>query len=241
MRDCTVAVEPADLPRSVFDRTYRDRDEPVVIRNATSQTGARFRELTTLRRLAADWGEQVVTLSSANAFSYGRTKMRLDAYLDEMEAARWTGDAGQSADRTFYFFGEHGSELQPLLTQYRMPRYAQQDAACALTSRAPPAPEPALSFGAAADGSGVPFHFHNDGFSEVMHGAKRWFLYRREPPEFDANATSSQWLRRVYPTLPAHALPLECVIWPGDLLYFPKGWWHAIVNVGNTVFMSTFL
>ena len=38
-----------------------------------------------------------------------------------------------------------------------------------------------------------------------------------------------------------HERPLECLIGPGDLLYFPKGWWHAIVNVGECVFMSTFL
>ena len=38
-----------------------------------------------------------------------------------------------------------------------------------------------------------------------------------------------------------HERPYECTIYPGDLLYFPKGWYHAIINVGETVFMSTFL
>ena len=100
---------------------------------------------------------------------------------------------------------------------------------------------PALSFGLAADGSGVPFHFHNDGFSEVMHGAKRWLLYPERPPRFDENATSTSWLREEYPRLSRSERPHECVIHPGDLLYFPKAWWHATVNIGATVFMSTFL
>ena len=101
--------------------------------------------------------------------------------------------------------------------------------------------EPALSFGVAADGSGVPFHFHNDGFSEVQHGAKRWLLYPSKPPHYDVNATSTQWLERVSPKLTRRERPYDCTIEPGDLLYFPSNWYHAIVNQGVTVFMSTFL
>jgi len=83
--------------------------------------------------------------------------------------------------------------------------------------------------------------FHNDGFSEVLHGAKRWLFYRHRPPRFRENATSVSWLQHDYPQLRPSERPLECVIGPGDLLYFPKSWWHAIVNEGTTVFMSTFL
>ena len=74
-----------------------------------------------------------------------------------------------------------------------------------------------------------------------MHGAKRWLLYPHKPPRFRENATSVSWLRHDYPQLTASERPYECTIGPGDLLYFPKGWWHAIINVGTTVFMSTFL
>jgi ribosomal protein L16 Arg81 hydroxylase len=75
-----------------------------------------------------------------------------------------------------------------------------------------------------------------------MHGAKRWLLYPEEPPHFDANTTSIKWLRDVYPHLLPWDLPWECVIEPGDLLYFPRDWYHAIVNLGESVvFMSTFL
>ena len=87
----------------------------------------------------------------------------------------------------------------------------------------------------------MPFHFHNDGFSEVQHGAKRWLLYPSKPPHYDVNATSTQWLERVYPKLTRRERPYDCTIEPGDLLYFPSNWYHAIVNQGVTVFMSTFL
>ena len=77
---------------------------------------------------------------------------------------------------------------------------------------------------------------------QVMHGAKRWLLYPERPPYFEENATSVSWLSQKYPLLAANELPFDCTILPGDLLYFPSGWWHAIINVGTpTVFMSVFL
>ncbi len=138
--------------------------------------------------------------------------------------------------------------MQPLLDAYPLPKYATPDAclvrgAFSARGRASSSActRPALSFGVAADGSGVPFHFHNDGFSESLHGRKLWLLYPDEPPRFHANMTSASWLRLEHPLLHAHERPSRCVIAPGDLLYFPKGWWHATVNVGTSVFMSTFL
>jgi len=259
---CSVSQEPHDLPSTLFQERYRNQDRPVVIRNATRESAARFRRLTTLDELTRSFGDANVTLSSANAFSYGRTKRPLSQYLSTMREVKWGDDnaTGASADQIFYFFGEHGSEIAPLLDEYPLPRFAhehadnhQEDAllpASLLSVLIPMSsvgapevatPPPALSFGAAPDGSGVPFHFHHDGFSEVMHGAKRWLLYPDRPPGFAANATSIHWLRTVYPTLHPSDLPLDCVLVPGDVLYFPRGWWHATVNIGNTVFMSTFL
>ena len=251
-RTCTIATEAPDLPRRVFDETYRDHDVPVVIRNATSAlTGScDFRAMTTVAALAAAFGDAVVTLSSANAFSYGRRRARVADYLASIadSSARETWGRGDTkADDVYYWFGEHGDELRPLLKRYPLPRYTYAAPSLArfeVSSRgAVPeaARSPALSFGVAPDGSGVPFHFHNDGFSEVMHGAKRWLLYQHKPPRFRENATSVSWLREDYPQLSAAERPRECTIRPGDLLYFPKGWWHAIINVGETVFMSTFL
>lgn len=73
---------------------------------------------------------------------------------------------------------------------------------------------------------------------------QRWFLSApQHKPKFDPDATSAHWLAHVYPYLPAsqRSQLLECTIGPGDLLYFPSFWWHAIVNVGETVFLSSFV
>ena len=75
-----------------------------------------------------------------------------------------------------------------MLSHYPLPRYGlcATGRAALVRSRvagngvvaedAPSTHPPALSFGVGPDGSGVPFYFHNDGFSEVLHGAKLWLL-----------------------------------------------------------------
>ncbi|KAM9013740.1 jmjC domain-containing protein 8 isoform 2-T2 [Ara ararauna] len=91
-------------------------------------------------------------------------------------------------------------------------------------------------------GSGVPFHWHGPGFSEVIFGRKRWFLYPPEKtPHFHPNETTLAWLHHTYPTLPPAERPLECTICPGEVLYFPDRWWHATLNLDTSVFISTFL
>ncbi|XP_023584106.1 jmjC domain-containing protein 8 isoform X1 [Trichechus manatus latirostris] len=91
-------------------------------------------------------------------------------------------------------------------------------------------------------GSGVPFHWHGPGFSEVIYGRKRWFLYPPEKtPEFHPNKTTLAWFHDTYPTLAPSARPLECTIQAGEVLYFPDRWWHATLNLDTSVFISTFL
>jgi ribosomal protein L16 Arg81 hydroxylase len=89
---------------------------------------------------------------------------------------------------------------------------------------------------------GVPFHFHGPGFAETLVGRKRWFLY--EPgnrPKFDPDKSTLHWLVEDYKKLTNDAKPLECVLNPLDIIYFPDKWWHATLNVDVAVFMSTFL
>ncbi|XP_058510081.1 jmjC domain-containing protein 8 isoform X2 [Solea solea] len=91
-------------------------------------------------------------------------------------------------------------------------------------------------------GTGVPFHWHGPGFSEVIYGRKRWFLSPPDKePHFHPNHTTLSWLRDIYPSLPEDEAPLDCTIGPGEVLYFPDRWWHATLNLDTSVFISTFL
>ena len=88
----------------------------------------------------------------------------------------------------------------------------------------------------------MPFHFHGPGFAEVLYGRKRWFLspYHIEPM-FHPNKTTLQWLEEDYSEIVKKIDLSECTIWPGEIIYFPDRWWHATLNLENSVFISTFL
>ena len=238
-----IAVEACGLMLAEFERKYRSKNRPVVIRNATQSSSKRFRELTRISSLLQAYGNASITVSSANSFSYGRRRLRLREYLGSIKKDGWK--TSQPADELYYWFGEHGDELKPLLEEYNLPVFLSSQT---LVAGVGPASETsirvdnvALSFGVAAHSSGVPFHVHNDGFAEVMHGAKRWLFYDQRPPHFDPNVTSYAWLQDVYPNLNDDNAPEEVIIYPGDLLYFPKGVWHSTVNIGTSVFISAFL
>lgn len=131
---------------------------------------------------------------------------------------------------TLYQFGDHHDDaISPLLALYTLP-------SAYLNATQPYA----LSFGLSGCGTGVPFHTHGAVFAEVLHGAKRWFVSRQQPP-FDGTASSLHWYRTVLPTLNASSAVLTTVCYPGDLLYLPASWWHSTLNIGDTVFMSVFV
>ena len=146
--------------------------------------------------------------------------------------------------------GEARDELLP--RAYRSSSEARTTNTKALPERV------TLSFGMGGRFSGVPFHTHGAGFSEVLHGRKAWFLYPPgpEPRAVDGDAPSLRWVTDVYPTLrprrteegnddddatPTDLRPHECTIVPGEILYFPSQWYHATLNLDPwTVFVSAF-
>ena len=97
------------------------------------------------------------------------------------------------------------------------------------------------SLGLGRRGSGLAFHFHEDGFNELFHGRKRWFFYSPySKPHFNPRKTQADWLQNVYPTLKPDQMPDECVVSAGQAIYFPAGWHHAVLNLEQNVFTSAF-
>uniref|UniRef100_A0A5F5PV48 Jumonji domain containing 8 n=1 Tax=Equus caballus TaxID=9796 RepID=A0A5F5PV48_HORSE len=152
-------------------------------------------------------------------------------FQDYVEHLLHPQDPASLGNDTLYFFGDNNfTEWASLFRHYSPPPFGLLGTT------------PAYSFGIAGAGSGVPFHWHGPGFSEVIYGRKRWFLYPPEKtPEFHPNKTTLAWLRDTYPTLAPSARPLECTIQAGEVLYFPDRWWHATLNLDTSVFISTFL
>jgi hypothetical protein len=94
-------------------------------------------------------------------------------------------------------------------------------------------------------GSGTVLHHHFESFNVVVVGAKRWFIFNPEDGEpaveYPPHRTIQTWIAEVYePRLAGSGslAPLECTVYPGEVVYLPAGWYHATVNQGETVSVS---
>eukprot|EP00835_Amoeboradix_gromovi_P007127 NODE_1078_length_1403_cov_0.666411.p1 type:complete len:361 gc:universal NODE_1078_length_1403_cov_0.666411:59-1141(+) len=72
----------------------------------------------------------------------------------------------------------------------------------------------------------------------LMHGRKRWVLFPPETPKevvipFYAEQ-ASRWFSEVYPTL-NNVHKVEFVQHPGDCIYVPSNWYHAVINLDFTI------
>uniref|UniRef100_A0A663FDY7 Jumonji domain containing 8 n=1 Tax=Aquila chrysaetos chrysaetos TaxID=223781 RepID=A0A663FDY7_AQUCH len=260
---CTVERADASLTYSLFLQRFAF-SRPVILRGVTDNSA--FRALCTREKLLAAFGARPVRLSTANTYSYRKGESRgcppqrpppphrragpsrggariappppssplpaVDVPFQEyVEQLLKPQDPARLGSDTLYFFGDNNfTEWGPLFQQYVPPAFGI------------PGTSPAYSFGIAGSGSGVPFHWHGPGYSEVIFGRKRWFLYPPDKtPHFHPNETTLAWLHRTYPALPLAERPLECTLRPGEVLYFPDRWWHATLNLDTSVFISTFL
>jgi hypothetical protein len=81
--------------------------------------------------------------------------------------------------------------------------------------------------------SGVTFHQHTAAWNALLFGYKRWFLL---PPFHFSGSTTlpmHEWAR-------AHRERFagdlhECVQRPGEVLFVPQHWYHAVLNVSDCV------
>ena len=136
-------------------------------------------------------GDVITDLSSSNTYSHGRRKMKLSDYLDSLNPVQVNGT---KANETYYLFGHNyegiWSQLRDL---YVTPP-------CKFCEEAG-----AVTVGIGGPRSGVSFHFHGPGFSEVIIGAKKWYLFpsslTKVVEKFGANTTMSHWSEVIYQQL----------------------------------------
>ncbi|CAK0844292.1 unnamed protein product [Prorocentrum cordatum] len=119
-----------------------------------------------------------------------------------------------------------GDDVHPLLRSWNSSAFQVGSGASRLTMLGGP-------------GSAVGWHRHGSSAQMMPHGRKRWFFYPldRYPPGDGPGGgfALSDWLRVVYPTLSRDQRPLECIQLPGDTVYVPEGWYHAVLNLADSV------
>ena len=173
---CTIErVHWKDLSAEQFESQFKEK-RPVIIVTGL-EYNARLRAAVDREALLAEYGEMVVSLGTAESYTGKRAiQVPFRRYIEEMITVPQTLDS--LGNETFYLFGSNQGERFPeLLAAYRLPPFEGATSAHTYTT---------LSFGLAGQNTGVPFHGHGPGWSEVLHGRKRWFLYPKdERPPFD--------------------------------------------------------
>jgi hypothetical protein len=87
--------------------------------------------------------------------------------------------------------------------------------------------------------SGTQFHHHADGWNLQIFGKKHWMMYppSQMPPIHYPSIYVGirRWFDHFLPQLEESEKPIVCTAGPGDVIYIPDGWYHATVNLGESV------
>ncbi len=212
------------------------KQKPGVFRGGLSSIQEHFRTLTSHEALLKQHDLRI-KLSTSVSYT-GRI-------FTEKSVAEYAADdspVSKYGNETFYLFGNHeGEAWDNFLNNYVKLESNRGFFQCLSLNPV----YSTLSFGCAKPETGVPFHFHGDGFLEVLHGRKMWFL---SPPEiskeqihFDPNITTRNWYHQEYPKVAN--IVRKCTLEQGDVIYFPPMWLHATYNMGSdwNSWISTFL
>jgi len=220
-----VALNPEQVDSKTFSKNFIAIRRPAILRDMARSFlhdgCGNLRTCWTLAGLAARAGAsqiEVGTIPYADDFGInsGELLTTLERFVDvELNIFACSGVP-------YYLFAFVDDTLQPLLSTLirdelngipeHLPSPFEKFNACA------------LQFALGSNGSGSPHHFHDDAFNILLTGRKKWWMW---PPALAA--MSSVHPSRLTPEDMVGAL--EVVQKPGDIVYVPNGWGHAVLNL----------
>lgn len=229
--------DDCDLPVVVYDGSQSARDEvrrlvtegePLLMRGAFSY----YSDLNTwsVERVVRQFAQTDVTVGHvpyADAFNLSTMQMKLVQYYESyME--------GSSA-QPYYVFNKNDDVCQRgydvlkqlVLDAFPTPQLiASPDDAGGLDS---------IHFFLGQKDSGAPFHIHADAVNAAVTGLKQWYIYTPARTLY-SRKTIKKWVEEDLKELPMDERPLECLQRPGDVVYVPLDWGHAVLNLEDKTF-----
>ena len=181
---------------SVERRTLHEGDPmvfpsyPVIFETVTGTRNIDLAEAGSKERLREEWGFSPVRLTSSNALSHGLKDATLEEYLDMMQEESETLNRCDSANETWYLFGNNESKepFKTLAAMYELPSsqfvYEVKD------ESTPDLQDPTVVIGLGRRNSGLSFHFHGPGLSQAIIGKK---LGSCTGPDFSREVDSMPW------------------------------------------------
>ena len=236
---CDIDVlSTGDVQTFVFD--YLSLQRPVLIRNVTNN-----QEMKALyQRWQRNKFEQEfrnlkfteVEVPYAESFGYKTSKQTtIKKFLAKMRKLNQDQKGFKSVtdfNSPTYIFETIPLD-SPLLTDFKMPSVLDPEATNIDINK--------LQFYLGPTLSGSPVHFHRNAWNILVYGQKRWFLY---PPDkaFYSKQHVWDWWRENHGDGDqgwSETPPLECVQYPGDLMFVPDMWGHAVVNLKESIGLAS--
>lgn len=234
--DCDLpTVDLSDNPELALKEVARlvGEGEPLLIRNAYSFYAQKVGAATEKEWNVADWvdkfGDESVTFGSvpyAKAFNLTTNEMPLRDYFAEFVARGETDNMyvfnknSKICDDGYRVLKTMVEEVLPSKLIVHPDRTGKLDGIHYFFGRAR---------------TGAPFHIHADALNAAVHGRKRWFVYTPSRTIY-SRKTTTRWVEEDLPLLSEEDRPLECIQHPGDFVYVPLDWGHAVLNLDENTF-----
>jgi len=167
----------------------------------------------------------------------------LDMYLKDY---LWYATQGAAVDDNPIYLFEKLTGDHRLLGDYTVPKYFTSEYDLFTAVSPPLITARWLLLGPPRSGSNI--HFdpnHTSAWNTLLLGHKKWVLFPPDTPEVmlktpEHNLGAAGWFANTYPKTvsskwPSKFKPVEILQEPGETIFLPAGWWHAVLNLDFTV------
>ena len=216
-----------DISDEDFLYEYLTLQRPVIVRNAVkSKIMKNLLRKWQRSQFVKEYGKlkfNEVTVPYAESFGYSdgtNELINLQDFVAKMDQLFQMGANKYPSQPTYIF--ETIRDDSPLLENFVLPSILDPELTHISMSEMQFYVGPALS--------GAPGHFHRSAWNILIYGKKRWFLYPPTEAFYSRQHVWSWWQEQSKPTG-----AMECIQYPGDLVFIPDMWGHAVLNLRESV------
>ncbi|KAI9355909.1 Clavaminate synthase-like protein [Zopfochytrium polystomum] len=223
-----------NLSLAEFVEEYAKTNKPVIITDIVPNWPA-FRNWS-MERLVEKYGDVLFRAESVD--------VTLKTYKEY--AAQCNKNGGAFEESPLYLFDKKFGQNTSLAVEYTTPTYFAEDLFKVLGDERPDYRW--IIIGPSRSGSS----FHIDpnstsAWNAVISGAKKWIMFPPDTPppgvypskdgdEVTSPVSLAEWFMNHYDDIRlCKVKPLEGVCRAGEVIFVPRGWWHAVMNLEETI------